>query len=140
MGLVLPEPFDRFVVNAIVHLVPNNPGQFAIPKSVVEGFEARQFLHDGFGDRLAPAWPDDLRVLGKQSQSALLPKAAGEVAHRFGMGVRFLGSLRRGAIFHEDHWANQLIAPLDMIDKAELELVKIGMASIGVALPANQQW
>ena len=42
------------------------------------------------------------------------------------MGVRFLGSLRRCAMFHEDHWTNQLIAPLDMIDKAELELVKIG--------------
>jgi hypothetical protein len=55
-GLLLPQSFHRFVVNAIVHLVPNNPGQFALPKSIVKGFEARQFLHHGFGDRLAPAW------------------------------------------------------------------------------------
>jgi hypothetical protein len=65
-------------------------------------------------------------VLGKQSQSALLSKAAGEVTYRFRMDVRFLGSLRRCAMFHEDHWTNQLIAPLDMIDTAELELVNIG--------------
>ena len=39
--------------------------------------------------------------------------------------VRFLRSLRRGAIFDEDHGTNQLIAPLDVIDKAELELVEI---------------
>jgi hypothetical protein len=41
------------------------------------------------------------------------------------MGVRCLGSLRRGAIFQEDHGTNQLIAPLDMIDKAELAWVNI---------------
>jgi hypothetical protein len=44
----MPEPFDRLVVNALVHLVPQNPGQFAIPKAIIEGFEARQFLHHRF--------------------------------------------------------------------------------------------
>src|SRR2546430_11071482 len=75
-GLLLPQPFNRFVVNAIVHLVPNNPGQFAIPKSIIQGFEARQFLHHGFGDRLAPAWPDELRGLREKPHSALLSQAA----------------------------------------------------------------
>ena len=41
------------------------------------------------------------------------------------MGVRFLCSLRSGATSDEDHRANQLIAPLDVIDKMQLELGKI---------------
>jgi hypothetical protein len=61
----MPEPFDRLVVNALVHLVPQNPGQFAIPESLIEGFEASQFLYHCFWDRLAPAWADNLGVLGK---------------------------------------------------------------------------
>jgi hypothetical protein len=39
--------------------------------------------------------------------------------------VRFLCSLRRGAIFDKDHGTNQLVAPLDVIDKAELALLEI---------------
>ena len=31
-GMVMPEPFDGLVVNAIIQFVPDNPGQFAIPK------------------------------------------------------------------------------------------------------------
>ena len=34
-------------------------------------------------------------------------------------------ALRSGATSDEDHRANQLIAPLDVIDKMQLELVKI---------------
>ena len=49
----------------LVHLVEKNPAQFAIPESVIEGFESRQFLHHRFRDRLAAAWADDLGVLGK---------------------------------------------------------------------------
>src|SRR5215475_10120621 len=70
-GTVLPEPFDRLIVKAIVGLVQENASQFAIPKAGVEGFEARQFLHDRVGDRLAPARGADLRVLGKKAERAL---------------------------------------------------------------------
>ena len=42
------------------------------------------------------------------------------------MGLRFCGALGRSAIFEKDHRTNKLIAPLDMIDEAELELVKSG--------------
>jgi hypothetical protein len=36
-GMVMPEPFDGLVVNAVIQFVPDNPGQCAIPKAVVEG-------------------------------------------------------------------------------------------------------
>ena len=52
----------------------NDPGQFAIPKAAVEGFEASEFLHNGCGDWLAPAGTDDLRVLGKEPEGALCRK------------------------------------------------------------------
>jgi len=64
-GRVMPEPFDGLVVNAVIQLVPDNPGQFAIPKAVVEGFETRQFLHYRFRDLFPPAWAEHLSVLGK---------------------------------------------------------------------------
>jgi hypothetical protein len=54
-----------------------------------------------------------------------LAKAASKVTHRFGVRLRFLCLLRRSATFDEDHGPNQLITPLDVIDKAELELVEI---------------
>jgi hypothetical protein len=92
---------------------------------VGEGFEARPFLHDLVRARFAPARRAALRLRGKEAECALLPKTAGEVAHSFGVSLRFLGALRCCAIFEEDHGTNQLIAPLDVIDKAELELVEI---------------
>ena len=61
--MVMPEPFDGLVVNAIIQFVPDNPGQFAIPKAVVEGVETRQFLHYRFRDP-SPAWAEHLSVLG----------------------------------------------------------------------------
>ena len=64
-GTMMPEPFDGLVINAVIQFVPDNPGQFAIPKAVVEGFETRQFLHDRFRDLLPPAWAEHLSVLGK---------------------------------------------------------------------------
>jgi hypothetical protein len=93
---------------------------------VGKGVEARQFLDHHVGDRLAPARWADLRGLGKEAQWVLLPNAAGQVAHGCGRGLRFRGALGRGAIVEEDHGTHQLIAPLDMIDKAEVEVGKSG--------------
>jgi hypothetical protein len=64
-------------------------------------------------------------VLGKYAERALLPKTTGELAPRLGGGVRCRCSLRSGATSDEDHRAQQLLAPLDGIDKRQLELVKI---------------
>lgn len=122
----LPELCDGLVVKVIMPRGPDNPGPFARPKALVEDFEARQFLHDRVGDRLAPAWPDECCGLGKASQRTLWPKAAGEVTHRCRMGVRCLGSRRRRAVFHEDHGTHQVIAPRDMIDTAALAWANIG--------------
>src|SRR5262249_24931871 len=55
-GTLLPELFDRLVVNALVRLVPENPGQFAIAKAVVKRFQAGQFLQHFFGDHLPSTW------------------------------------------------------------------------------------
>ena len=64
-------------------------------------------------------------MVGKEPEDALLPKATCQLAHGFGVRVGFLGSLGGGAILKEDDGANHLIAPLDVIDKVELELGKI---------------
>jgi hypothetical protein len=41
----MPELFDRFVTDALFHFAKDNPAQFAIPETVVEAFEIRQFRH-----------------------------------------------------------------------------------------------
>ena len=82
-GTLLPELFDRLVVNALVRLVPENPSQFAIAKAIIERFQARQFLQHFFGDPLAPTGGNDFRVLRQEPQHALLPKTAGQIPHGF---------------------------------------------------------
>ena len=61
-------------------------------------------------------------MLRKEPQHALLPKAAGQIPHGFGVQLGLLCPLGYGAIAYEDDGADHLIAPLHAIDKAELEL------------------
>jgi hypothetical protein len=121
-GAVLPEPFDRLGVNAVLQLAQENPGQFTVPESVVEGFEACEFCHDGFWDLLTPARTEEFRVLGEKAEHPVLPKASRQIAHGFGVHLGFLGPLRGGAIAKEHQRTNHLIPPLDVIDKVQLEL------------------
>lgn len=119
---LLPELFDRLVINPVLRLVPDNAGQFAIAKSVVKRFQSSQLLHHVFGDRLAPTGGDDFGLFRKEPQHPLVPKATGQIAHGFGVKLGLLCPLGRGAIAKEDDGADHFIAPLNAIDKVELEL------------------
>ena len=61
-------------------------------------------------------------MLRQEPQHALLPKAAGQIPHGFGVQLGLLCPLGRSAIPNEDNGADHFIAPLHAIDKAELEL------------------
>ena len=103
----------------------DDPGQFAKLEPVIAGFEARQFFDDLVGYLLAPAWTDELYMIGKEAAGALVSEPPRQLAHGFRVCVGLHGSLSSGPVVKEDEWANHLIAPLDVIDKVQLELGKI---------------
>jgi hypothetical protein len=100
----------------------DNPSQFAIAKAIVKRFQSGQFLHPCGGDRLSAPWGDDFRLLRQEPQHAMLPKAAGQIPHSFGVQLGLLCPLGRGTIAKEDDGPDHFIASLHAIDKAELEL------------------
>jgi hypothetical protein len=79
-------------------------------------------------------WGDDFGLRWKEPQHALVPKAPGQIPHRFGGQVGLRGPLGRGAIAEQDNGADHFIAPLDAIDKVELEL---GIIRHRVHLPGS---
>ena len=121
-GTLLPELFDRLVVNALVRLVPEHPGHFALAKAGVQRLQAGQFLQHFFGDHLPSTGGDDFRMRRQEPQHALLPKAAGQIPHGFGMQLGLLCPLGPSTISHEDAGADHCIAPLHALDKAAWEL------------------
>ena len=136
-GALLPELFDGFVINTVVALLLDDPGQLAQLETLIACFEAGQFFHDVVRDLLAPAWTENLRVLGKEAEGALLSETPRQLAHRFWVRGGLHGPLDGGPVVKEDDGANHLIAPLDLIDKVELELGKIrqGVHPGGSLLP-----
>jgi len=107
---------------------------------MVEGFEACEFFHDGFWDLLPPARTEESRVLGEEAEHPMLPKASCQIAHGFGVHLGFLGPLRGGAIAKEHQRPNHLIPPLDVIDKVQLELGKIGQGVHQRFSPLSHRW
>jgi hypothetical protein len=124
-GALLPEPFDGFVINTVVALTLDDPGQLAKLETLIVCFEAGQFFHDFVRYLLAPAGTDNFRVLGKEAEGALLLETPCQLAHRFRVRVGLHGPLDGAPVVKEDDGANHLIAPLDLIDKVEFELGKI---------------
>src|SRR5207247_8475295 len=55
----------------------------------------------------------------------LLTEAARHGAHRLRMALRFLGTLRGGAILEEDERPDHLIALLQLIHEPQLQLCKL---------------
>ena len=92
-----------------------DPGQFPVPKAVIESFESLEFLDDLVRDPPPPAYWEDLERLREQAQHALRLKAALEGADRFGVGVGFLGPLAGGTLLQEDQWADEFIALLHYV-------------------------
>ena len=124
-GALLPELFDRLIIKAVVAFIMDDPGQLAKLEPVIACFEAGQFFDHLCGHLLAPAGTGDFRVLGKEPESALLPEAPRQLPHGFRVRVGLHSPLGGSPIVKEDYGANHLIAPLDLIDKVELELGKI---------------
>src|SRR5438132_13164954 len=79
---LLPEFLDRLVVNAVVALVMDNPGQFAILELSIEGFESGHLCHHLCGHVSALAWGDNLRLVRQEPEHAVLLEAPRESTHR----------------------------------------------------------
>src|SRR5262249_56087461 len=103
----------------------DDPGQVAKLEPVIAGFEARQFFDDLVGHLLAPAWTGELCMVGKEAEGTLVSETPRQLAHGFRVRVGLYGPLRGGPVVKEDDGANHLIAPLDVIDKVQLEFATI---------------
>ena len=68
---------------------------------------------------------DDLDIIQEQAEHALLLEAPPEPAHGFRVGVRFAGALPGWTVCKEDQRPDEFIPPLDLIDKAQLQLRKV---------------
>ena len=124
-GTGLPDRLHRLVINGMPKFNEQDAGEFAIVKPVIEGLEAIDLLPYGVrnGTRPPPVYQLDIR--GQESRHALLPEAALEGAHRIWVGLRLLGPLGGGTIGEQHEGPNDLIAPLCLIDKPQLQLRKL---------------
>jgi hypothetical protein len=68
---------------------------------------------------------DHLDAIEEQAQHALLLEAPPELPHGFGVGVRFLRAVRGRPVFKENQGPDEFIAPLDLVDKVQLQLRKV---------------
>jgi hypothetical protein len=101
-GQLVPKLFDAMVAHPAGAGMKEDPGQFPVPKAVIEAFEALEFL-DNLVRHPPPAadW-EDLERRREQAQHALRLKTALEGANRFGVGVGFLSPLASGTVLQED--------------------------------------
>src|SRR4030095_312657 len=133
----LPQGFDGFVIDAIACLIEHDPRHFAVMQPRIERFEPRNLLANRFGAPSRPPHGEHIQVVGKEPEHALLLETARELPHRLGMGLGFLGPLRRGAPLEEDEGTDEFIPPLELIDKAEFELGKVRHRFHQRALPSG---
>ena len=108
----MPEPFDAMVAHPAGAGMQEDPGQFPVPKAVIESLESLECLDDLVRPPPPPAYGEDLERLREQAQHALRLKAALEGADRFGMGVGVLGPLLGGTLLQEAQGADEFIALL----------------------------
>jgi hypothetical protein len=92
---------------------------------VIEGLEAIEVLPYSVRNGTRPPPVYHLDIPREESRHALLPEAALEGAHRIGVRLRFLGPLGRGAIGEQHEGPSDLVAPLYLIDKPQLQLRKL---------------
>ena len=113
-----------------------DPGQFPVPKAVVEAFEPLEFLDDLVRHPPPPADRYDLERRREQAQHALCLKATLEGADRFGVGVGFLSPLAGGTLLQEDQWADEFIALLHHVVEGQLGVVNVYTSHHSGGLPA----
>ena len=123
-GALVPQLLDRVVMDGVAEGEEQDAGEFAVMKAGVERFEPVNLLADGIGNPCGSAAGRHLEVRGHQPQHALPVEAALEGADGVRMGLRFLGPLRGRPIGKQHERADHLIAPLDLIDEAQLQLRK----------------
>src|SRR5262249_36736012 len=95
--------------------IKEDPGQFPVPKAIIEPFEPLEFPDTLVRPPPPPADRENLERRREQAQHALRLKAALEGTDRFGVGVGFLGPLARGTVLQEDQWADEFIALLHYV-------------------------
>ena len=95
-------------------------GEFAVVEPVIQRLEAIDLLPHGLRDGAGSPAMHHLDIGGEESQHALLPEAALEGAHGVRVGVGLLRPLGGGAIGEQHEGPNHLVAPLRLIDKAQL--------------------
>jgi hypothetical protein len=94
-------------------------------ESCIQRFEAVNLLDDRCRDSGGGRLWDHLDPIAEQAEHALLLETTSELPHGFRVGVRFLRAVRGRPVFKEDQGTDEFIAPLDLIDKAQLQLRKI---------------
>jgi hypothetical protein len=122
------------MIELIARFVRDNPTQFPRVKAPVQAFEALQFLHGRFGHPTTAPPCAHLDMGGEEAKHPLLLKASFELADRVGMEMRVCRPLCRGALVSQDR-ANDLIASLNRIVKAQWQLVKVRQLFHGRLLP-----
>ncbi len=124
----MSEPIPRFV--------RDNPSQFPIVKASVQTFEAWQFLPGCFGPLTTAPPRAHLDMGGEEAQPPLLLQAAFELADRVGMEMWVGRPLGRGALVQPNR-ANEFIASLNRIVKAQWQLVEVRQLFHGQVLPCG---
>jgi hypothetical protein len=123
-GTLLPELLDRVVMDGVAEGEEQDAGEFAVMKAGIERFEPVNLPADGIWDPCGAASGSYFEGCGHQSQHPLPLEAALEGADGVRMGLRFLGPLLGRAIRKEHQGTDHLIAPLNLIDEAQLQLRK----------------
>ena len=121
---LVPQPLDRVVMDGVAEGEEQDAGEFAVMKAGIERFQPVNLLADGIGNPCGSAAGRHLEIRGHQPQHPLLAEAALEGAHGVRMGLRFLGPLRGRAIGKQHQGTDHLIAPLNLIHEAQLQLRK----------------
>ena len=120
----MSELLDRVVMDGVAKGEEQDAGELAIMKAAIERFEPVNLLADSIGNPGGSTASCHLKVFGYEPQHAPLVEAALEGADGVRMGLRFLGPLRGRPIGKEHQRTDHVIAPLDLIDEAQLQLRK----------------
>jgi hypothetical protein len=121
---LLPKLLDRVVMDGVAEGEEQDAGEFAVMKAAIERFEPVNLLADRIWNPLGPALGSYFEVGGHQPQHPLPLEAVLEGADGVRMGLRFLGPLLGRPIGEQYEGTDDLIAPLDLIHEAQLQLRK----------------
>ena len=110
--------------SAVARFVIDNSTQFSIVKALIQALEALQFLNGCCGYLPPPPPGAYCNMRGEEAKHPLLLKASFELANGVGMEMRVRRPLCGGAFLQQDR-ANDLIASLNRIAKAQLQLVEV---------------